>query len=90
MSLITNRHIEPLVIPYCASCKIMCERFTILPSSDSFRIRMEVQCHGQTTGAEFPAVEAIKKKHVIVKFARKAFNAVNVQGAPRPNPTRHG
>jgi len=69
----------PFVVPFCASCNMPVERFTIDPVSSVFRMSIQAECHGKTEGAHVSVDELFERKRTgrkIVMFRRPGANTV--------------
>ena len=77
--IITPGEKPPFVIPWCASCKLTVEVFTIDATTSPLRMGVQATCHGETEGIWVSVEDLFERKRngkPIVLFKRRAFNLV--------------
>lgn len=69
----------PFVIPWCASCAMGVETFTVDPVTSPFRMGIQATCHGKTQAIWVSVEDLFARKREgrpVVMFKRAAFNRV--------------
>ena len=76
----------PWLIPFCASCKVGVESFSAQPADLDGAVRVDVRCHGKTSGITLRLPDFLKLSLTgkpIVVFKGPLRNLVNaVTAAP--------
>jgi len=70
----------PHIIPFCASCDMPVETFTVYPDADPVMFIAEATCHGKTQGVRMSRVEAEWRhrtnNHLVLFKRKEGFNLV--------------
>ncbi len=56
-STLVNGQPPPFVIPFCASCDMPVELFTVYLSPEPGYFEAEAQCHGKTSGVRMSSLD---------------------------------
>jgi len=52
----------PILYPQCAKCGVPVEAFSVDHVTDQWRISVQVECHGKTSGRHIPHDEALRSR----------------------------
>jgi hypothetical protein len=70
----------PWLIPFCASCDMPVEKFTVYPVKAEGVVDIEAQCHGKTKGCRITLeqMNALDSKggHIVMFQRGQGFDAV--------------
>lgn len=70
----------PFCIPYCGSCRVPVERFSIMDMTDPHYLTIYCECHGKATYVKVPFREVFKRQAVLVFNVPGFNNHLNMVG----------